>query len=108
MIELNQSEWNHRVDWAWKQSRLLYPSDHMPQLADLGPHSYKPALELLRAQRTQAFMELATGQPLPHFSTFAGSLPMWDQIQLLPQVARAIWIVSPQLTTNKACSNLQL
>lgn len=57
------------------------------------------ALEQLRDDRAQAFLEFSTGTRQPSLAQAAGWLSIELELELLPVVARAIWITQgcPQL-----------
>src|SRR5229473_6801397 len=83
-----EARWHSRASWARDQAARLHPS---------------AALQLVMGDRTHAFLELSTGTKQPSLAQAAGWLSTALELELVPVVARAIWITQgcPQTPPNQ-------
>ena len=86
-----ETRWHSRASWARHQAVQLYPSAKLQLVMD-DASRLVPALERLMDQRTQAFLELSTDTNQPSLAQAAGWLSIDLTLELVPVVARAIWI----------------
>src|SRR5215216_1938939 len=97
-LDTRESHWYIRASWARYHAATLHPC--APLRLVLHDHNQLvPALEKLVDDRTHAFLELSTGTRQPSLSQAAGWLSIDLELELVPVVARAIWITQgcPQL-----------
>jgi len=90
--------WQLRASWARDQAARLHPCAPLQLVMD-DKRQLVAALEQLRDDRAQAFLEFSTGTRQPSLAEAAGWLSIDLELELLPVVARAIWITQgcPQL-----------
>jgi hypothetical protein len=100
-IDILESQWQRRASWARYLAAIQHPCAPLKLVMD-DNRQLLPALEKLRDERAQAFLEFSTGARLPSLAQAAGWLPIELELELLPVVARAIWITqgSPHIPHN--------
>jgi|SRR4051794_12972292 hypothetical protein len=97
-----ETRWQLRASWARDQAARLHPCAPLQLVMD-DSHQLVAALERLRDERAQAFLEFSTGTRQPSLAQAAGWLSIDLELELLPVVARAIWITHgcPQMPPNQ-------
>jgi hypothetical protein len=90
-LDMLEARWYLRASWARHQAARLHPCAPLQLVMD-DNRQLVPALEKLRDARAQAFLEFSTGTRLPPLAQAAGWLSTDLELELLPVVARAIWI----------------
>jgi hypothetical protein len=101
-LDTLEARWCIRASWARDQAARLHPCAPLQLVAD-DTSQLAAALERLRDERAQAFLEFATGTRQPSLAQAAGWLSIDLALELLPVVARAIWITQgcPPLPPNQ-------
>ena len=90
-LDTLEARWLIRASWARDQAARLHPCAPLQLVMD--NHSQLvPALKRLRDERAQAFLEFSTGTRQPSLAQAAGWLSLDLELELVPEVARAIWI----------------
>src|SRR5712692_313380 len=90
-LDTMETRWYIRASWARDQAARLHPSAALQLVLD-DNSQLGPALKRLTDDRTQAFLELSTGTRQPSLAQAAGWLSIDLELELVPVVARAIWI----------------
>jgi len=90
-LDALEARWLIRASWARDQAARLHPCAPLQLVMD-DNSQLVPALDRLIDDRTQAFLELSTGTRQPSLAQAAGWLSIDLELELLPVVARAIWI----------------
>jgi hypothetical protein len=90
-LDTLEARWRIRASWARDQAARLHPSAAL-QLVKDNTGQLGPALDRLIHDRTHAFLELSTGTRQPSLTQAAGWLSIDLELELVPVVARAIWI----------------
>jgi hypothetical protein len=85
-----EERWNSTASWARAEAARLHPSSLLRTATD--ETELRAAMETLRDARAQTFLELATGTKQPPLAKAAGWLTGSLEQELVPVVARAIWI----------------
>jgi hypothetical protein len=85
-----EARWSSQATWARAEAARLHPSSLLRSAAD--ETQLRAAMESLRDARAQTFLELATGTQQPSLAEAAGWLAGKLEQDLVPEVARAIWI----------------
>jgi hypothetical protein len=85
-----EERWSAQAAWARTEAARLHPSS--PLHAATNETELRTAMERLRDARAQAFLELSTGTKQPVLAKAAGWIAGNLELELVPVVARAIWI----------------
>src|SRR5215212_11706944 len=85
-----EARWYSQAAWARAQAARLHPSSLLRTATN--ETQLRTAMEILRDARAQTFLELATGTQQPSLAEAAGWLAGKLELDLVPEVARAIWI----------------
>src|SRR5216683_2314354 len=101
-LDTLEARWYIRASWARDLAAHLHPCAAL-QLALDDNSQLGAALERVTDDRTHAFLELSTGTRQPSLAQAAGWLSLDLELELVPVVARAIWITQgcPQTPPNQ-------
>jgi len=90
-LDTLEARWYVRASWARDQAARLHPGAPLQLVMD-DNSQLAAALDRLVDDRAQAFLELSTGTKQPSLAQAAGWLSTALELELVPVVARAIWI----------------
>src|SRR5438045_3964699 len=93
-----EERWYSQAAWARAEAARLHPTTLL-RTATTNETQLRTAMERLRDARAQTFLELSTGTKQPSLAEAAGWLAGNLEMDLVPVVARAIWITQGCPTT---------
>jgi hypothetical protein len=85
-----ETRWYSQAAWARAEAARRHPSSLLRTATDAD--QLRATMERLRDARAQTFLELSTGTKQPSLAQAAGWLAGNLELDLVPEVARAIWI----------------
>jgi hypothetical protein len=85
-----EERWYSQAAWARAEAARLHPSSLLRTATDAD--QLRATMERLRDARAKTFLELSTGTKQPSLAKAAGWLAGNLELDLVPEVARAIWI----------------
>jgi hypothetical protein len=88
--DLLELRWYSQAAWARAEAARLHPSSLLHKATD--QTQLVAAIEMLRDARAKTFLELSTGTRQPSLAEAAGWLAGNLELDLVPMVAKAIWI----------------
>src|SRR3954454_7743629 len=95
--DLLEARWYSQAAWARAEAARLHPTTLLRTATNEA--QLRAAVERLRDARAKTFLELSTGTKQPSLAKAAGWLAGNLELDLVPEVARAIWITHGCPTT---------